>query len=834
MTDRLDLPPRPARPEAPGFPLLGVLAPLAGSIALALALQSPAMLLLAALAPVVAVGAVLDGRFQARRRLRRDTAAHEAALDGLEADLERLRTEREAALRRRQPGPAELLTGRWRPAPGAELVLGRADAPVAPLVGGRAATEREQALLAAGRTLRGVPFTVPGTTRVAVEGQPLLAGAFARAVAVAAARSTGSVAVPPVGAGNDADLVVRVSGPTRAEVVHAAPGLEHLRGAAFVPALVTAAALAALERLLPGTPAPPLAALLAEPPTGGGLPARFVVDGGGVPVDIDLVADGPHAVVAGTTGSGKSALLSGWILALAAANPPERLALLLVDCKGGATFDPLAGLPHVTGVVTDLDGEGTERAVASLRAELVRREALLRDLGLPGIDGSGEPRLVIVVDEFRALLEARPALAGLFVDLAARGRSLGVHLVLCTQRPAGSVRDELLANCALRICLRVNDEADSRAMTGIPDAALLPRSRVGAAVLAVPGERPRTVAVARVAAADVDAVPASAAGSRARRPWLEPLPAVLPPDRLPAPAPGVVLLGLIDRPDRQEQVPLAWDVARRPRLLVAGDAGSGRSTALAAVCAAIGAAEAGTDAAVAWDLLHDTRVPLVLDDLEHLVDRLGAHGQAALDRLAVRLRDPAAAPTVLALRGPSGWAGSPLRPLVGLFDDRLLLRLGLDDHLALGGDRAAWCERLPPGGGSWRGERAQVVLPASPLPRHPHVPAPPLEPGRYLLLSERAADRVERLQTAGWAAVPAGEEPVPAPSVAYGTPAAWQAQWSALSRLAATLPVLVDRVAAADVRTLLGRGAPLPPVVADDEVVLIAPQREPIRVRLPR
>jgi hypothetical protein len=312
------------------------------------------------------------------------------------------------------------------------------------------------------------------------------------------------------------------------------------------------------------------------------------------------------------------------------------------------------------------------------------------------------------------------------------------------------------------------------------------------------------------------------------------LPAVLRPDRLPAPAPGEVVLGLVDRPERQQQVPLAWDVARRPRLLVAGDAGSGRSTALAAVCAALGAAEAGADAATAWDLLHETHVPLVLDDLEHLVDRFGAHAQAALDRLVVRLRDPAAAPTVLALRGPSGWAGSPLRPLVGLFDDRLLLRLGLDDHLALGADRASWHERLPPGGASWRGERAQVVLPAFPLPRHVPAPAPPLPPGRYLLLSERAAHRAERLTAAGWTVTDAGEEPGTGAAIACGTPAAWQAHWSALSRLAAALPVLVDRVGAADVRTLLGRTAPLPPVVADDEVVLLAPQREPIRVGLPR
>src|SRR5690606_29957164 len=98
-------------------------------------------------------------------------------------------------------------------------------------------------------------------------------------------------------------------------------------------------------------------------------------------VEIDLVADGPHALVAGTTGSGKSELLRTLVVALAVRTPPDQLAMVLVDFKGGATFDACARLPHTVAVVTDLDGGLAERALVSLDAELRRREAMLRDAG---------------------------------------------------------------------------------------------------------------------------------------------------------------------------------------------------------------------------------------------------------------------------------------------------------------------------------------------------------------------------------------------------------------------------------------------------------------------
>ncbi|MET0725174.1 MAG: FtsK/SpoIIIE domain-containing protein, partial [Leifsonia sp.] len=169
-------------------------------------------------------------------------------------------------------------------------------------------------------------------------------------------------------------------------------------------------------------------------------------------VVVDLVADGPHAVVGGTTGSGKSELLITWIAAMASRTTPKEFAFLLVDFKGGATGAVLAELPHCLGVVTDLDGPLSDRVLQSLDAEIRRRERLVAAAGVRSIDELPPgrlPRLVVVIDELAALLASAPDLHALLADVAARGRSLGMHLILCTQRPAGVIREALLANCGL-------------------------------------------------------------------------------------------------------------------------------------------------------------------------------------------------------------------------------------------------------------------------------------------------------------------------------------------------------------------------------------------------
>ena len=204
---------------------------------------------------------------------------------------------------------------------------------------------------------------------------------------------------------------------------------------------------------------------------------------------LDLRTDGPHALVGGTTGSGKSELLQTWVLAMAVNHSPQRLNFLLVDYKGGSAFAECADLPHTVGLVTDLDAAGVHRALASLSAELRYREHLLdsrkaKDLvTMEKTDPDlAPPSLVIVVDEFAALVQEVPEFVDGVVNVAQRGRSLGLHLILATQRPAGVIKDNLRANTNLRIALRVADTDDSVDVLGVPMAAYFDSDIPGRAV----------------------------------------------------------------------------------------------------------------------------------------------------------------------------------------------------------------------------------------------------------------------------------------------------------------------------------------------------------------
>ncbi len=363
------------------------------------------------------------------------------------------------------------------------------------------------------------------------------------------------------------------------------------------------------------------------------------VDG---PYVVDLVRDGPHVLVGGTTGSGKSELLQTLVLALATACPPTEISFVLVDYKGGSALASCARLPHTVGVVTDLDGHLGERVLASLRAELARREELLRAAGaidladLRARRGREAPgRLVVVVDEFRVLAEELPEVLSGLVRLAATGRSLGVHLVLATQRPAGVVSADLRANVNLRIALRVRDRADSEDVVEAPDAAALRDglpgrgfARTGAAALRafqvarVSGHGPRAdeeggrrsrvhVRVAggppagsgRPAGADAPDLPSDLdrlaatlgrAASAAETPpphvpWLPPLPEVV---RLADLDPGTgptagAPWGLLDEPARQRRSVLTWSPDPARHVAVVGGPGSGRTSAAAALVASV-------------------------------------------------------------------------------------------------------------------------------------------------------------------------------------------------------------------------------------------------------
>lgn len=357
---------------------------------------------------------------------------------------------------------------------------------------------------------------------------------------------------------------------------------------------------------------------------------------------LDMIEDGPHALIAGTSGSGKSELLQTIVASMAAQYPPSRLNFLFVDYKGGAAFGDANMLPHAVGMVTDLDESLSLRALTSLRAELKRREAVLhgkaRDIAeYEKLDPSNcPPRLVIVVDEFATLVKEIPDFVAGMVDVAQRGRSLGIHMILATQRPSGAVSENILANTNLRICLRVLDAAESASVIGTADAAYIPPPLRGRSYIrtgprelhavqtgwanaplntganpskvklgplngtraarrinkTVDGPAEFKVAVKSIAKAGVG-LPSP------RRPWLEPLSEVISlsdvanfaerdeTNKNPHDPARHTAWGLVDDPSRQAQYPALIDFEEDGGLLVLGSAGSGKTTLLRTVAASI-------------------------------------------------------------------------------------------------------------------------------------------------------------------------------------------------------------------------------------------------------
>lgn len=206
---------------------------------------------------------------------------------------------------------------------------------------------------------------------------------------------------------------------------------------------------------------------------------------------------GPHGVLAGTTGSGKSELLQTLVCALAVEHHPQQANFLLIDFKGGSTFNAFARLPHTVGMVTNLDGALVERALAALRAEVTYRQQFLKSMGVRDITQYYRhfaplpqplPHLFIIVDEFAQLAREMPDFLGELVRIAQVGRSLGLHLILGTQSPMDVITEEMNANLQFRICLRVQNAEASRAMLRRPDAAYLPAGLAGRGYFMV-GER---------------------------------------------------------------------------------------------------------------------------------------------------------------------------------------------------------------------------------------------------------------------------------------------------------------------------------------------------------
>lgn len=626
------------------------------------------------------------------------------------------------------------------------------------------------------------------------------------------------------------------------------------------------------------------------------LPAPFMVAAGEV-LSLDIVSEGPHALVAGMTGSGKSELLVSWVSALCALYPPERVVLLLADFKGGTAFASLAELPHVVGMITDLDAAGASRALESLRAEVRWREARLADAGARDIaDGGVEmPRLLVVIDEFAALLAQHPALHDLFVDIAARGRALGIHLVLGTQRAAGAVRDALLANIPLRVCLRVVDEADSRTVVGAPGAAALSAAQPGAALVRRPNDNaPVAARVVRSDAGDRDAASRRWAGRPdPRRPWLPPLPTRLDAAQLPhkpgTDAGGAFALGLLDEPAVQRQRAWWFSPARDRNLLVVGGPGSGRSTVLRMVEHAARHNDAscvriGTDREHAWDTIErlasgpgglgslgspgspsghgaDAAATLILiDDLDALIAGFpGDYAAKFAAHIETLLREGVRS-------GVSVVATVQRMPIAGTrigeaFNSRLVLGMQhRADHLATGADPQTFVSHRPAGRGVIDGTEVQIALPpdtglaeavygrARESFRQQPFPKYWCPPVGLVSVVSRAPGVLESQLRAGWAAdgvvvlslrtLPPGTRLAELAAlgqtvVVIGDADAWQQHWSLLAAIRAGHPLVIDGGSWGEFRALTG-SRELPPYIAGDAAWLCAPEATVTRVRLPK
>ena len=217
-------------------------------------------------------------------------------------------------------------------------------------------------------------------------------------------------------------------------------------------------------------------------------------------LNIGLSEHGPHWLLGGTTGAGKSQLLRSLVLSAALRYPPERLGLILVDFKGSAGLGPLAQLPHALSVLSNFDVSAVERALEFLRADIHRREVDLQAIGvnsyrdyLASCQAAGTtpryPELLIVVDEFRMLIDSMPDAMAELMRIATIGRSLGLHLVLATQRPQGAISQDIRANIATSICLRVASAQDSYNLLEHESAAYISAAHPGAGYVRLPDGR---------------------------------------------------------------------------------------------------------------------------------------------------------------------------------------------------------------------------------------------------------------------------------------------------------------------------------------------------------
>lgn len=386
-------------------------------------------------------------------------------------------------------------------------------------------------------------------------------------------------------------------------------------------------------------------------------PVGIASDGSVFMLDLHEKHEGPHGLIAGMTGSGKSEFILAYILSMAINYHPDEVAFVLIDYKGGGLAGAFADekqgihLPHVVGTITNLDGAAIQRSLISIESELRRRQRIFNEAKAIGNAGTMDiykyqrlyrqhkvskplPHLFIISDEFAELKQQEPEFMSQLISTARIGRSLGVHLILATQKPAGVVNDQILSNTKFRVCLKVQDKADSMDMLKRPEAAEI--TQIGRFYLQVgyneyfalgqsaysgapyvPSDKarvqhdetvrlvdvtghvvsevkPRTrnfgtgkselvevVQMLTELAADMGVVP--------RQLWEEPLPNSIDAESLNDPSQNTqsleatsdqltACIGLVDDVQNQRQLPLSIDFGTTRNILIVGSVQSGKST----------------------------------------------------------------------------------------------------------------------------------------------------------------------------------------------------------------------------------------------------------------
>lgn len=381
-------------------------------------------------------------------------------------------------------------------------------------------------------------------------------------------------------------------------------------------------------------------------------------DGSVFMLDLHEKRQGPHGLVAGMTGSGKSEFIITYILSMAVNYHPDEVAFVLIDYKGGGLADafenPRTGirLPHLAGTITNLDGTSIQRSLMSIESELVRRQKLFSEVS-KNLDESSMniytyqklyragkvsepmPHLFIISDEFAELKQQQPEFMDKLISAARIGRSLGVHLILATQKPTGVVNDQIRSNTKFRVCLRVQDRGDSMDMLKRPEAAELTDTgrfylqvgyneyfALGQSAWCGADYEPQDAVVVQkddaleflditgqIVATAKPKVKKANSGMKqigavvqylfdlakkenvdTRKLWLDPLPTCITLDELctkydelqPKCAADKDLLqiplGIIDYPKAQSQFPLVYDLLHSKNLLIVGEKGTGKTT----------------------------------------------------------------------------------------------------------------------------------------------------------------------------------------------------------------------------------------------------------------